>query len=161
MTVSRNRFFAVLVLFFVPFFIPRLIWLQQSRPVTGSVSFTGKDQAGQFVHTYAVITFRVNDSLYWFNGPDNMLYPEGTPIQVLYQPARPADARINSFLSVWGDLLVYTGIPFLLILILYIHPQIIPWGSRIRFSSRSPYLTLFPPLVEKIPSPGYSGKQEE
>ena len=142
MTVSRNRFFAFLVLLLLPFFIPRLIWLERSRPVTGSVSFTGKDQAGQFMHTYAVVRFRVNDSLYWFNGPDNMLYPEGTLIPVLYQPTHPSDARIHSFLSVWGDLLVYTGIPFLLLLILFIHPEIIPWKKKIRIQAASPWFAV-------------------
>lgn len=144
MTWSRNLFFTFLLMLLLPFFVPRIVWLMRSRAVTGSVSFTGKDQAGQFVHVYAVVTFRANDSLFWFNGPDNMLYEEGTPLPVLYQPDHPADARINSFLSVWGDLLVYTGIPLLLLLILYIHPEIIPWRSRIRFSSARPYVSLFP-----------------
>lgn len=142
MTVSRNRFFAFLVVLIMPFFIPRLIWLQRSQALTGSVSFTGKDQAGQFMHTYAVVTFRVNDSLYWFKGPDNMLYPEGTSIPVLYQPARPSDARIQSFLSVWGDLLVYAGIPFLLLFMLFIHPEIIPWKKKIRLQLATPWIAV-------------------
>lgn len=142
MTLSRNLFFGALLLLLLPFYIPRIIWLYRSEPITGEVSFTGKNQTGQFMHTYAVVYFTVNDSAYWFNGPDNMLYEEGTKVPVRYRPSYPPDARLDNFFSVWGDLLVYTGIPFVLFLLLYVHPDIVPYGKRIRIARSKPFLMI-------------------
>lgn len=142
MTLTKNRFFGLLLLLLLPFFVPRMIWVLKSQLITGEASFTGKEQTGQYMHTYAVVTFTVNDSAYWFNGPDNLLYQEGEKIAVRYQPHHPQDARINTFISLWGDLLVYTGIPFFLFLLLYIHPEVFPRRKKIRISGSAPFLAL-------------------
>lgn len=129
MQISRNNLFLILLfLIVIPVVGPRWYWLAHSKQVTGHVSFTGKDQAGQLMHTYAVVQFNYQDSLYWFNGPDNILYKDDTPIQVYFDPKDPSDARLGSFLALWGDLLVYGGLPVLFLVIVYFQRDLLPRG---------------------------------
>ncbi len=135
MLISRTRFFMLLL--FLVFMIslgPRLIWLSHSERITGKVSFTGKSLAGQFMHTYAVVQFRYKDSLYLFNGPDNLLFEDNTPVPVRFNPYHPTEARIDQFLSIWGDRLLYGGIPILLLLVIFFQSEIFPYVIRLKRS---------------------------
>lgn len=135
MLISRNQFFLILLFLVVMLaLVPRLIWLFNSERITGEVSFTGKSQAGQFMHTYAVVQFRYNDSLFLFNGPDNLLFEDDTPVPVRFNPDQPAEARIDQFVSIWGDRLLYAGIPIVLLLIIFFQPDIFPYVIRLQKS---------------------------
>ena len=106
------------------------------------MSFMGKRQAGQFVHVYPVIFFAIANDTVWFNGRDNMVFEEGDNVPVRYQKHRPSDARINLFTAIWGDTIVYGGIPLVILLIVFIHPAIIPYRAKIQLSSRKPFFKL-------------------
>lgn len=141
MTISRNKF--LISLFFIilsPFLIQKIIWLARSEATTGTMGFTGKTYAGQIIKVYSVISFVAGGDTVWFNGNDNVLYKEGEPVPVRYQRNHPADARINIFGSIWGDTIVYAGIPLIILLIVFIHPAIIPRKAYFIFNSRKPFL---------------------
>lgn len=106
------------------------------------MGFLGKEFAGQFVRNYAVIRFYVNNELVWLNGNDNDLYKPGEVIEVRYRENNPNDARINNFVSIWGETVVFGGLPALVILIVYLNPAIIPRRSRMRLGLRPPYISV-------------------
>lgn len=104
------------------------------------MGFVGKTYTGQLVKVYSVISFVAGRDTVWFNGNDNVLYKEGEPVPVRYERNNPTDARINIFGSVWGDTVVYAGIPLLILLIVFIHRGIIPRKARISLNARKPFV---------------------
>jgi hypothetical protein len=53
--------------------------------------------------------------------------------------------KIPFFLSLWlwGDILVYGGIPTFILLICFIHPDVVPRGSGLLLTLKSPYIRLW------------------
>jgi hypothetical protein len=51
----------------------------------------------------------------------------------------------HTFPGIWGDTLVYSGIPALILLVLFLHPLVAPWGSRIKLTAKKPFIGLFLP----------------
>ena len=78
----------------------------------------------------------------WFNGNDNVLFKPGEIIPVRYTVDNPKDARIDNFVSIWGDTIVYGGIPALVILIIFLQPLIVPRNSKLRLAMRKPYILI-------------------
>ena len=128
-----------------PFLVHKLLWIVRSAKADGTMGFVGKSYTGTLVHFYAVISFRVGKDTIWFNGNDNILYKEGETVPVRYQKKNPYEARINIFPSMWGDTLVYGGAPVLVLLMLFLHPQIFPRQSRFRLSGKKPFIHLVAP----------------
>lgn len=110
------------------------------------MGFVGKSYTGTIIHSYSNIRFKVGNDTIWFNGNDNIFFKEGEVVPVRYQKDNPYDVRIDIFPSIWGDTLVYGGIPVVLLIALFLHPQVIPRGSRIRLSTKKPLLTLQNPV---------------
>lgn len=142
MILSKTSFFAIL--FFavaLPFSGRRLLWLLRSKSATGVVGFEGRGIAGeqlQTTYTYCYY-WRGRDTI-WFDAPGGMSLREGESIPVLYDPAESRNARVNSFVGIWGDLLVYNGIPELILLICFFHPDVVPWRSKLRLTWRKPFI---------------------
>lgn len=111
----------------------------------GIASFKGKAYTGQIGHVYMVISFVENNNTVWFNGNDNILFKDGEQVPVRYQRRHPADARINQFIPIWGDTVVYGGIPVIILLAVFFHPGIVPRRSKIVLNFRRPFLQ----IVEK------------
>src|SRR5918993_435322 len=119
MTLTKNKFFLILIAIVIaPFLLYKIIWLINSRTADGTMSFVGKEYTGQIAHVYSVIKFSANGQTIWFNGNDNVLFKPGETVPVRYSRNNPKDARINIFASVWGDTLIYGGIPAVLILMI-------------------------------------------
>lgn len=104
------------------------------------MSFVGKRYAGQMMYTYSVIWFMSGKDTVWFNGKNEILYEEGHPVPVRYSRKNPADAKLNVFISIWGDTLVYGCIPVLILLVIFSHPHIIPYRSKIRLNTSKPFI---------------------
>lgn len=124
----------------MPFILYKVLWLVNSTKTNGIVSFTGKSITGQIMHRYSVILFMVDEDSIWFNGNDNILFKEGETVPVRYISSHPADARINTFSAIWGDTLVYGGLPVLILLVIFLHPQIIPRQSIIKLATKRPFI---------------------
>ena len=143
MTLNRLSFFFVLfIIVILPFFIHKLIWLAGSEKATGTMGFVGKSQTGQIGHRYSVISFNVGRSTFWFNGNDNILFKEGEPVPVRYQRDHPEEARIDVLSAIWGDTLVYGGIPVLILIVVFLDPKIIPLRSRVKLSVKKPFVKI-------------------
>lgn len=144
MRFTKLRFFLLMGLFFSgPFIGYKVWWLSHSRRALGCYSFNGLGFAGDQVSLdYSVCWFPLDKDTIWFNGAGNLSFREGDRIPVRYQPDHPWDARIDVFSAIWGDTLVYGGIPLFLLLTMYLHPKVVPRGRGVRVSLRRPFLLL-------------------
>lgn len=102
--------------------------------------FTGKDYLGQLSREFAVIKFCVGKDTVWFHSLDNQLFDKGEIVQVRYQESNPSDARVNTFAGLWVDTLIIASPFFLVVLIAYLHPDLVPRRSKIYLDNKSPFL---------------------
>ena len=141
MTIRRNYFFLLLFsVLIVPFMAHKIIWLARSEKTNGTMSFIGKTFSGQMDHVYSVIWFMHGKDTIWFNGRNNIFFEEGEAVPIRYQRSHPADAKLDVFLAIWGDTLVYGGIPVLIVFAIFIHPEIIPYRRRLRLLFKKPFI---------------------
>lgn len=147
MVISKPIFFAALVVVAGgPFWTVRALWVARSVRVQGVFAFAGMGFAGDQVREdYSVISFRAGAREIWFNGLGNLPYKRGQIIPVRYRPEDPYDARVDIFEAIWGDALVYSGIPIFMLLVAFLHPAVVPWGSRVRVTFKRPFLRILPP----------------
>ena len=146
MEISKPLFFAALVVMVAgPFWAVRTLWVMRSVQVRGVFAFAGNGMAGDQVKAdYSVISFRVGEKEIWFNGLGNIRYRRDQPVLIRYQPDNPYDARVDIFEGIWGDTLVYSGIPAFMLLVAFLHPSVVPWGSRVRLTVKRPFLRILP-----------------
>jgi len=144
MYLSKPIFFILLVLLVAaPFWTARALWVMQSVKVKGVFGFTGNGFAGDQVRLdYSVISFPAEGKEIWFNGLGNLPYKPGAIVPVRYQPDDPYDARVDIFAGIWGDVLVYSGVPAFLLLVLFLHRKVVPWGSRVRLTFKRPFIQI-------------------
>ena len=132
MRLSRNRFFLYLfVLLVLPLPLYKLIWILSSRKTEGTMYFTGHGNLGSVlgITTYPVIWFKSGKDTIYFNGNLNIPLREGEKVSVLYQRNDPGDAKIRLFSCLWGDTMAYDLAPFIILLIVFFHPDLIPKKS--------------------------------
>jgi hypothetical protein len=165
MLMRKSQFFGLLFLLIaMPFWVTRAIWVLRSRKVQGVMGFAGLGFAGdQVKEDYSVIGFPVLkragaasgaageggpccDTI-WFNGLGNLSYKPGQAVPVRYQPKNVYDARVDIFVGIWGDTLVYSGIPVLMLLAVFLHRKVVPWGSKLRLLAKPPYIRVLPPVL--------------
>lgn len=144
MIIHKTPFFLILILLAVcPFIAARLVWLSGTVATTGTYGFAGRGQAGdQMPLDYSFIFFRVGKEIVWIKGLGNLGLHTGDSLPVRYRVDDPADARVGTFAGIWGDVLVYGGIPVFILLIIYLHPAVVPWRSRLRVTLKRPYIRL-------------------
>ncbi|HKH61669.1 MAG TPA: hypothetical protein VKA49_12600 [Flavitalea sp.] len=143
MLVRRYTFFLTLfILLISPFLVRNLVWLAGSVKTTGTVSFIGRAFAGQGMDFYSVVWFVAGKDTVWFNGKNSLLFTEGKQVPVRYQRTSPSDARLDIFLAIWGDTVIYGGLLEVVLLVVFFHPQIIPYQSKIRLLSRRPFIQI-------------------
>jgi hypothetical protein len=144
MTFTKIRFFLLLGLMFAgPFVGYKILWLLHSRRVSGVYSFRGLGEAGDQVQLdYSICWFPLGKDTIWFNGVGNIPFHEGDSIPVRYEVNDPGDARIDLFPAIWGDTIVYGGIPLFILLMMFFHRRVVPRGRRVRVVLRRPFLLL-------------------
>lgn len=143
MTLGRTYFFLVLFsILIIPVLIPKIVWLAGSVKTNGTMSFIGKRFSGQMDDVYSVIWFMAGKDTVWFNGRNNIFFKEGETVPVRYQRDYPTDAKLDIFLALWGDTLIYGGLPLLVLLIIFFHPHIIPYSSKIRPLLKKPFIEI-------------------
>jgi hypothetical protein len=143
MSIGKIPFFLTLFLLLtVPLVLPRLIWLSHSRRAPGWFGYEGSHSAGDML-SYSHIYFCPGRDTIWFIAPGGLKRKADDPLPVRYAPREPMDARVDDFLGIWGDLLVYGGIPEIILLFSFLHPEVAPWGSRLRLTLKRPYIRLW------------------
>ncbi|THU40769.1 hypothetical protein FAM09_01250 [Niastella caeni] len=80
----------------------------------------------------------------WFKGPGYYHLQEGAVVPVRYLTGNPAGARVDTFKSIWFDTIIYGGIPFLILLVIFLHPEIVPFRSKVMVSRRKPFVRVVP-----------------
>ena len=115
MAVKKSTFFvALFVILILPFLLHNFFWIVMSREINGSMRYVGKSTSGQLSKEFSVIRFFIEKDTVWFNGMDNYFFKKDEVVPVRYQVNEPVDARINSFVGLWGDTIMYIT-PLLLI----------------------------------------------
>lgn len=144
MIIHRHLFFLVLfALIIVPPVTIKLIWLAQSQKTKGIFYFEGHGNAlEQMRSSYSLIFFKLGKDTVWFEGPGGMRLKENATVAVRYNKHHPADAKVDNFLSIWGAMPFYGGIPVVMLLVLFLHPHIIPYRARLRLNLKSPFIWL-------------------
>ena len=144
MIITRTKFFlSIILLLITPLVVPKMVWLLQSKKTMGIFSFEGKGNAlDQWRSSYSVIYFMVGKDTIWFNGPGGLRLREDAIVPVRYLPSSPDNAKLDSFKSIWGATAVYGGIPLLILLVIFLHPEIVPYRSKVRVMLNKPFLKL-------------------
>jgi hypothetical protein len=134
MILSRHSFFLLLLaVILLPLPLFKLIWLAGTRETTGTMYFTGHGNLGSVlgISTYPVIWFKNGKDTIFFNGNVNIPLKPEEKVSVRYRKKNPADAKVNSFTCIWGDTLAYELGPFLILLVVFFHPDLVPKKSVI------------------------------
>ncbi|HEV3327470.1 MAG TPA: DUF3592 domain-containing protein [Puia sp.] len=142
--MSKTTLFLVLfTLFAAPFVTSRTIWLIHSQKAEGFMAFEGMGYAGdQITLSYSVLYFKHGQDKIWLNSSGNLHLAPGTQVTVRYQAGDPSDARVDTFIQLWGDTLVYGGIPLLILIAVFLHPEVIPRRSKVRLTWKRPFIKL-------------------
>ena len=142
MVIPRTKFFLALIcLFITPLVLYKTVWLLQSKKTSGIYAFRSFGPAlDQIRFPYSVIYFLNGKDTIWFKGPGDLNMKEGAIVPVLYHTGNPAGARVDSFKSIWLDTIIYGGIPFLILLVIFLQPGIVPYRSNVELTPRKPFL---------------------
>lgn len=132
------------MLIILPFPVYKLLWLVGSQETVGTMYFTGHGNLGSVlgVSTYPVIWFRAGRDTVFFNGNVNIPLKEGEQVSVRYRKNNPQDAKINMFSSIWGDTTAYMTGPFLILLVIFFHPDLVPKKAKIAVGGKKPWIRL-------------------
>lgn len=100
--------------------------------------FTGHGNLGSVlgISTYPVIWFKSGMDTIYFNGNVNIQLKPGELVSVRYRTANPSDAKVNSFICIWGDSLAYELGPFLIFLVIFFHPDLVPKHAKVELGSK-------------------------
>jgi hypothetical protein len=129
----------LLALILLPLPLYKLFWLAGTRETTGTMYFTGHGNLGSVlgISTYPVIRFKSGKDTIFFNGNVNIPLKPDEKVSVRYKKDNPSDAKVNSFICIWGDTLAYELGPFLILLIIFFHPDLVPGKTKIRLGGKS------------------------
>jgi hypothetical protein len=146
MLLHRVKFFLALSgLIAAPLLINKFVWLARSKKTAGVFSFQGGGNAlDQMRMTHSILYFNLGKDTIWFEAPSNLDLQEGQAVSVRYQPANPSDVRLNTFLGIWGATAIYGGIPLFVLLIIFLHPEIVPYSAKLRLTRKKPFVFIVP-----------------
>jgi hypothetical protein len=78
-----------------------------------------------------------------------MNFPQDGLVPVRFQENAPGDARIDTFIAIWGNTMAWSLFPTLVILVLYFTPEslspLIPRAAHIRIGTKKPFLHIIKP----------------
>jgi hypothetical protein len=125
MLLNRTQFFLLLFIILIgPFIGYKIYWLYNSKHTTGVVYFMGHTlELHGDISTHRVIMFQTEKSTVTFNAGIFDPSKPGDSVSILYQKDNPSDAREDLPDRIWGDTLVYSLLPFLVLLVIFITPD--------------------------------------
>ncbi len=149
MQLNRTQFFLLLFILFIgPIIAYKVFWILNAKHTTGIVYFIGHTlelQGG--ISTHRVILFQAGKDSVIFNAGLFGPAKPGDPVPVLYQKNNPNDAREDLPDRIWGDTLVFSLLPFLVLMVIFLTPDsldpLIPKRSKI-ILGKSPFIRVVP-----------------
>lgn len=142
MIMHRTKFFLALIsIWVVPLVAYKCIWLMQSRKVNGIFAFESLGNAlDQIRFPHSEFWFRNGKDTVWVIGPGGLHLKTGDVIPIRYIPGKETKAKVDNFKGIWMGTVVYGGIVLLLLLAIFLHPEIIPYRSRVKLMGRQPFV---------------------
>jgi hypothetical protein len=150
MLLTRLQFLIILfVLLVAPFYVYKMLWISRSEKTNGFVYFMGHTlEVNGNISAHLVIQFSVGRDSISFNADPSFGYGRGDLVPVRYQKDLPSDARVNTFAHIWGDTIIFSLLPLLTLLVLFLTPDrldpLIPRKSKILIGNR-PFLKIIAP----------------
>ncbi|HEY8894570.1 MAG TPA: DUF3592 domain-containing protein, partial [Niastella sp.] len=127
----------------------KAVWLLQSKKTTGVFAFESYGPAlDQIRFPYSIIYFLHGKDTVWFKGPGHLQLKAGDKVPVRYLSATPTQAKLDTFKSIWIGTIIYGGIPLLVLLVICLHPEIVPYKAKIILTRKSPFVRLLPGSFE-------------
>ncbi len=147
MVLHRHTFFLILfALLIVPPVAYKVFWLAGSKKAEGVFYMKQQGNAlDQFRASNSLIWFMNGKDTVWFEEPGYLNSKEGEKVAVRFQKSDPSDAKVDTFRIIWGGTVIYGGIPVLILLVLFLHPHVIPYHVRMRFTRKKPFIQLLNP----------------
>ena len=144
MIVHRTTFFITLFgILFILLLPGKLIWLMRSKKTTGVFAFQGKGNALEQIRVpFTEIYFQLGKDTVWFKGPGALQLKPGTLVPVRYLPNDPSDASVFTFAGFWFGTVIYGGIILIVLLAIFLHPDIVPRRASLRLSFKKPFLQI-------------------
>jgi hypothetical protein len=148
MLLSKNQFFfTLLFLLLLPFVVVNVVWLSQSEKAVGKVQGIGHHTGMNLgPSSYALISFSTASDTVWFQGVDQE-YKLGDEVPVRYQRKDPKDAKVVTFLSIWGDTFAYASVAFIFWVVCFLSKDLVPKTAKVRIGKK--------PFIQIIPARGY------
>jgi hypothetical protein len=97
----------------------------------------------RFAHSE--IYFKSGNDTIWVNGPGGLHLKPGDAVPLRYHRSNPSDARVDTFKAIWGATVVYGGIPFLILLVIFLHPEIVPYRNKVMLRWKKPFVWVVSP----------------
>ncbi len=145
MILNRVSFFFLLLEILVfPVLLYNITWLAVAEKATGVVRFDGKAYTGQFVNNYSVVSFLNGKDTIWFNTTDGVLLKKGRRVPVYYMRKDPNNAKVGIFIEIWGPGIGYGAVPLLVLLLAFLHPNIVPRGVGFKLVTKKPFVEVVP-----------------
>lgn len=146
MIIHRTKFFLALIsLVVIPLVTYKYIWLMQSRRVDGVFAFEGQGNVlEQIRFPHSEIWFRDGNDTVWIKGPGGLHLKKGDVVSVRFLPGDRDNARLDTFIGIWGGTVIYGGIVLLLLTAIAFHPEIVPYRSKVMLMVRRPFVRILP-----------------
>jgi hypothetical protein len=146
MVIRRNTFFLLLALIYIVVVgSPKLVWFLNSQKTTGIFAFQGRGNAlDQLPESSSFIYFIYQSDTVWFKSLPGLGLPENSPVPVRFHKKNPRDAKLDKFRDIWMPTIVYGALPFLVLIVTFFHPHIVPWRSRVVLIPRKPFIKVIP-----------------
>lgn len=146
MIIHRTKFFLALIsIWVIPLVAYKCIWLMQSRKVNGIFSFEGHGNAlEQIRFPHSEFWFKDGNDTVLLKGPGSLHLKKGAVIPLRYIPGNEDNSLPDTFRGIWLGTVIYGGIPLLVLFVIFLQPEIIPFKSRVKLTGKQPYVSLVP-----------------
>lgn len=146
MIIHRTKFFLALIsLLVIPLVTYKCIWLLQSHRVDGVFAFEGQGNVlEQIRFPHSEIWFRDGNDTIWIKAPGGLHLKKGDVVSVRFLPGSRDNARLDTFIGIWGGTAIYGGIVLLLLIAIAFHPEIIPYRSKVKLMAKPPFVRVLP-----------------
>lgn len=146
MIMHRTNFFlALIAIWVIPLISYKCIWLMRSRKVNGIFAFEGRGNAlDQISFPHSEFWFRNGRDTVWVIGPGGLKLEKGSIIPLRFIPGNETHAKVDTFRGIWVGTVIYGGVILLVFLAVFVHPEIVPYRSKVKLMGRQPFVFVVP-----------------